>query len=215
MKSNRMKDNELHQKIEQFDGYPFDYPTNLKTQQKLIEESVCTSKKKSIFYFSKPFQVVAASTLLIVLSITGYFIFKAETNRNNYFVKTEKLKRAKPIEKQSDEIQTPLLKRKNNQSKSQQLDTIKIEADSVKTLTYESVNIAFHSDTLVPQKEKPSITPPYFFAKRQRIKEFNFEARTIAPASKKQKNMEFFVLKDGQFKILSKNKMKQHIIQYE
>ena len=52
MKSNRMKDNELHQKIEQFDGYPFDYPSNVKTQQKLIEDSVCTSQKKSIFYFS-------------------------------------------------------------------------------------------------------------------------------------------------------------------
>jgi uncharacterized protein YxeA len=210
-----MKDNELHQKIEQFDGYPFDYPSNVKTQQKLIEDSVCTSQKKSIFYFSKPFQVVAASTLLIVLSITGYFIFKAETNRTKYFVKTEKIKSENPTEKQSDVIQTPIIKTNQYNSKSQQFDTTQIQVDTLKTHIYESAIIAFQSDTLVPQKEKPVIAEQHFFAKKQRIKEFNFEARTIAPASKKQKNMEFFVLKDGQFKILSKNRIKLHTIQYE
>jgi uncharacterized protein YxeA len=210
-----MKNNEAYKRIESHDQYPSGFSSNVKTQRKLIEDSVRAVEKKPIIYFSKPYRVVAASALLIALSISGYFMLKTDTNRTKYFVKTEKIKSENPTEKQSDVIQTPIIKTNQYNSKSQQFDTTQIQVDTLKTHIYESAIIAFQSDTLVPQKEKPVIAEQHFFAKKQRIKEFNFEARTIAPASKKQKNMEFFVLKDGQFKILSKNKMKQHIIQYE
>ena len=210
-----MKNNEAYKRIEAHDQYPSGFSSNVKTQRKLLEDSVRATEKKSTVNFSKPYRVAAASALLIALSISGYFKFETDTNRTNHFVKTEKIKSENHIEKQSDEIQTPVIKTNQYNPKSKQFDTTQMQVDTLKTHIYESAIIAFQSDTIVPQKEKPSIAPPNFFAKRQRIKEFNFEARTIAPASKKQKNMEFFVLKDGQFKILSKNKIKEHIIQYE
>jgi hypothetical protein len=210
-----MKNNEAYKRIESHDQYPSGFSSNVKTQRKLIEDSVRAVEKKPIIYFSKPYRVVAASALLIALSISGYFMLKTDTNRTKYFVKTEKIKSENTIEKQSDLIQTPIIKTNHYNSKSLQFNKTQMEVDTLITRIDESAIIAFQSDTIVPQKEKPSIAPPNFFAKRQRIKEFNFEARTVAPASKKQKNMEFFVLKDGQFKILSKNKIKEHIIQYE
>lgn len=210
-----MKNNEAYKRIEAHDQYPSGFSSNVKTQRKLLEDSVRATEKKSVFYFTRARQIIAASALLILFTFIGYILLPSSKNQQIKITRSAINTREQVIYIQHSKQSFIVPKQNTKLPKVPFTDTVTNEVDSIILKSDAEVKFAFNADTIVPQKEKPSIAPPNFFAKRQRIKEFNFEARTIAPASKKQKNMEFFVLKDGQFKILSKNKIKEHIIQYE
>jgi hypothetical protein len=82
-----------------------------------------------------------------------------------------------------------------------------VNIDTHKTIVFQTSIIAYQADTNVPQKEIVMKEQPKLFAKRQRIKQFDFEANVISsPLENAKRKLEFFVLKDGQFKIISRNK---------
>jgi hypothetical protein len=207
MKGNQMKDKDLFRKIEQFDDYPIGYESNVNTQQRLIEDSVNSSKsilqssKNNHYKYAIAVFSVALVSIIIFLSMhTPKQAFKqpiqmayihreigAETPMN-----VSSIKSAKTFFKSSVVIE---------------LDTAISNLDTGKTMVYQLPVLALQADTIVPQKEIALKEQPKLFAKKQRFKQFDFEANIIeSPLENSKRKLEFFVLKDGQFKIISRNK---------
>ena len=208
-KGNQMKDKELYQKIAQFEGYPIDYQSNLSTQQKLIEDSVNTSNSNIHIQNSYTYKYISivAAILVVLVSIAVYFSvnpIKKEARQLSQIQSTP----SKAI------VDQPMLNVKNNSPQRARnfnavivSDTNTLNIDTNKTMVFQSQIIAFQEDTIVPQKEIATKEQPKLFAKRQRIKQFDFESNVNPlPAEASRKKMEYFVLKDGQFKIFSRNK---------
>lgn len=206
-KGNQMKDKELYQKIAQFEDYPIDYQSNLSTQQKLIEDSVNTSNSNIQNSYSYKYISIVAAILAVMVSIAVYFSVN--------FIKKESKQLAQIQFTPSKAIVgQPMLNVKNNSPQrasrfnaSIVSDTNTLNIDTNKTIVYQSPIIAFQADTIVPQKEIAMKEQPKLFAKRQRIKQFDFESNIISsPLENSKRKLEFFVLKDGRFKIFSRNK---------
>ncbi len=204
-KGNHMKDKELYQKIEQFEGYPLDYESNLSTQQKLIEDSVNTSTNQN----SYPYRYISIVAAILVLLVSIAVSFSVNPIEKEY----KQLAQIQSIPSKAI-IAQPMLDAKNNSPQRARnfnasivSDTNTLNIDTNKTIIFQSPIIAFQADTIVPQKEIAIKEQPKLFAKRQRIKQFDFESKVNPlPAEASRKKMEYFVMKDGQFKIFSRNK---------
>ena len=203
-KGNHMKDKELYQKIEQFEGYPLDYESNLSTQQKLIEDSVNTSTNQN----SYPYRYISIVAAILVLLVSIAVSFSVNPIEKEY----KQLAQIQSIPSKAI-IAQPMLDAKNNSPQRARnfnasivSDTNTLNIDTNKTIIFQSPIIAFQADTIVPQKEIAMKEQPKLFAKRQRIKQFDFESKVTLPVESSGKKMEYFVMKDGQFKIFSRNK---------
>ncbi len=204
-KGNQMKDKELYQKIAQFEGYPLDYESNLSTQQKLIEDSVNTSTNQN----SYPYRYISIVAAILVLLVSIAVSFSVNPIEKEY----KQLAQIQSIPSKAI-IAQPMLDAKNNSPQRARnfnasivSDTNTLNIDTNKTIIFQSPIIAFQADTIVPQKEIAMKEQPKLFAKRQRIKQFDFESKVNPlPAEASRKKMEYFVMKDGQFKIFSRNK---------
>ena len=203
-KGNHMKDKELYQKIEQFEGYPLDYESNLSTQQKLIEDSVNTSTNQN----SYPYRYISIVAAILVLLVSIAVSFSVNPIEKEY----KQLAQIQSIPSKAI-IAQPMLDAKNNSPQRARnfnasivSDTNTLNIDTNKTIIFQSPIIAFQADTIVPQKEIAIKEQPKLFAKRQRIKQFDFESKVTLPVESAGKKMEYFVMKDGQFKIFSRNK---------
>jgi len=202
-----MKDNDLFHKIEQFDDYPIGYESNVNTQRRLIEDSFNSSKSNFQPSKSNHYKYAIAVFSAALVSIIIYFsihttqqVLKQPMQLASIHKEIDKgkllnvsgIKSAKTISKRSVEIE---------------LDTAISNLDTGKTIVYQPQVLAVYSDTTVPQKEITLKDQPKLFAKRQRFKQFDFEANVIvSPIENSKRKLEFFVLKDGQFKIISRNK---------
>ena len=203
-KGNQMKDKELYQKIAQFEDYPIDYQSNVSTQQKLIEDSVSTSNIQNSHTYR--YISIVAAILVVMVSIAVYFSVNPIKKEARQLAQIQSIP-SKAIKDQ------PMLNAKYNSHKrarnfnaSIASDTNTLNIDTNKTIVYQYPIIAFQEDTIVPQKEIAIKEQPKLFAKRQRIKQFDFESKVTLPVESAGKKMEYFVMKDGQFKIFSRNK---------
>jgi len=204
-KGKQMKDKDLFQKIEQFDDYPIGYESNVNTQRRLIEDLLNSSN--SNFQPSKSnhykYAIVVFSAALI--SIIIYFSIQT---KQAFQQPTQVTSMHKEVDKATQLTVSSVKSAKTFSKKSValELDTAFSNIDTGKTIVYQPQVLAVYSDTTVPQKEITLKEQPKLFAKRQRIKQFDFESKVNSLPSSSGKKMEYFVMKDGQFKIFSRNK---------
>ncbi len=203
-KGNQMKDKELYQKIAQFEDYPIDYQSNVSTQQKLIEDSVNTSTNQNPYPY-KYISLVAA-ILVVMVSIAVYFSVNPIKKEARQLAQIQSIPSKAIIDQPMLNAKYNSHKRARNFNASIASDTNTLNIDTNKTIVYQYPIIAFQEDTIVPQKEIAIKEQPKLFAKRQRIKQFDFESKVTLPVESAGKKMEYFVMKDGQFKIFSRNK---------
>ena len=212
MKGNRMKDKDLFHKIEQFDDYPIGYESNLSTQQQLIVDSVNSpiSNFQSLKNINFKYSIAIFSAVLVTIII--YF---------SMYPTKHAFKQPMQVTSMHREIgeETPMIvsgiksaKAIAKRSNAIELDTAVSIMDTGKNIVYQSTVLALQTDTIVPQKEIAQKEQPKLFAKRQRIKQFDFESKVNPlPAESSGKKMEYFVMKDGQFRIFSRNKNQMFI----
>ena len=203
-KGNQMKDKELYQKIAQFEDYPIDYQSNLSTQQKLIEDSVSTSNIQNSHTFR--YISVVATILVVIVSMAVYFSVNPVKKEARQLAQIQSIPSKAIIDQPMLNAKYNSHKRARNFNASIASDTNTLNIDTNKTIVYQYPIIAFQEDTIVPQKEIAIKEQPKLFAKRQRIKQFDFESKVTLPVESAGKKMEYFVMKDGQFKIFSRNK---------
>ena len=203
-KGNQMKDKELYQKIAQFEDYPIDYQSNLSTQQKLIEDSVSTSNIQNSHTFR--YISVVATILVVIVSMAVYFAVNPIKKEARQLSQIQSIPSKAIIDQPMLNAKYNSHKRARNFNASIASDTNTLNIDTNKTIVFQSPIIAFQEDTIVPQKEIAIKEQPKLFAKRQRIKQFDFESKVTLPVESAGKKMEYFVMKDGQFKIFSRNK---------
>jgi hypothetical protein len=216
MKGKQMKDKDLFQKIEQFDDYPIGYESNVNTQRRLIEDllnssnsNIRTSNSNHYKYAIAVFSAALVSIIIFFSIHTTEQAFKQPMQLASIHKEIDKgkplnvsgIKSAKTISKRSVAIE---------------LDTAISNLDTGKTIVYQPQVLAVYSDTNVPQKEITLKVQPKLFAKRQRFKQFDFEANVIvSPIENSKRKLEFFVFKDGQFKIILRNKNQSNVIHFE
>lgn len=203
-KGNQMKDKELYQKIAQFEDYPIDYQSNVSTQQKLIEDSVSTSNIQNSHTFR--YISVVATILVVIVSMAVYFSVNPVKKEARQLAQIQSIPSKAIIDQPMLNAKYNSHKRARNFNASIASDTNTLNIDTNKTIVYQYPIIAFQEDTIVPQKEIAIKEQPKLFAKRQRIKQFDFESKVTLPVESAGKKMEYFVMKDGQFKIFSRNK---------
>lgn len=202
-----MKDKELYERISQFEDYPIDYQSNLSTQQKLIEDSVNTSNSNIQKSYSYTYISFVATILVVFVSIAVYFSVNFIKKESKQLVQIQSYPSKAIIDQPMLDAKYNPLKRASNFNVVNVLDTNTVNIDTHKTIVFQTSIIAYQADTNVPQKEIVMKEQPKLFAKRQRIKQFDFEANVISsPLENAKRKLEFFVLKDGQFKIISRNK---------
>jgi len=211
-----MKDKDLFQKIEQFDDYPIGYESNVNTQRRLIEDSLNSSNSNIQPSKSNHYKYAIAVFSAALVSIIIYF---------SIHTTQQVLKQPKQLASIHKEIDkgNPLnvsgIKSAKNFSKRSvaiELDTAISNLDTGKTIVYQLPVLALQADTIVPQKVIAMKEQPKLFAKKQRFKQFDFEANVISsPLENSKRKLEFFVLKDGQFKIISRNKNQSNVIHFE
>jgi len=211
-----MKDKDLFQKIEQFDDYPIGYASNVNTQQRLIEETVNSSMSNIQSSKNNNYKYAFAIFSVVLVSIVTYF--SKYTTKQAFKKPIEVASMHKEVDKETQltvssyKITKPLSKI----SVAIELDTAVSNIDTGKTIVYQLPVLALQADTTVPQKEIALKEQPKLFAKKQRFKQFDFEANVISsPLENAKRKLEFFVLKDGQFKIISRNKNQTNVIQFE
>ena len=207
MKGNQMKDKDLFQKIEQFDDYPIGYESNVNTQQRLIEDSVNSSvanirsSKNNIYKYAIAIFSVALVSIIIYFSI--------HTTKQAYKRPIQVASILKEVDKENQLTVSNFISAKTFSKRSVviELDTAVSNLDTGKTIVHQLPVLSLQADTIVPQKVIAFKEHPKLFAKRQRIKQFDFESKVNPlPTESSGKKMEYFVLKDGQFKIFSRNK---------
>lgn len=212
-----MKDKELYQRIEEFDEYPPEYQSNLKTQQKLIEESVNSSKTKmvatSVKFRRKIMKSIIAATLIISTFYISIISIKTEQIKNT---QVKRIQQRQTLNTPKNNIRLIVPKTHISPKTENMFDTLSAVLDTPQAMVYIAKIVNIDADTNVPQKATATQEQPKLFAKRQRFKQFDFEAKVNTnTAVKVQKKLEFFVLKDGQFKLLSRNKNQINIHQFQ
>lgn len=211
-----MKDKELYQRIEEFDEYPPEYQSNLKTQQKLIEESVNSSKTKMATYVKfrrKITKAIIAATLIFSTFYISIISIKTEQIKNT---QVKHIQQRQTLNTPKNNIRLIVPKTHISPKTENIFDTLSAVLDTPQAKVYIAKIVNIDADTNVPQKATANQEQPKLFAKRQRFKQFDFEAKVNTnTAVKVQKKLEFFVLKDGQFKLLSRNKNQINIHQFQ
>jgi hypothetical protein len=206
-KGNQMKDKELYERISQLEGYPIDYQSNLSTQQKLIEDSVNTSNSNIQNSYTYKYISIVAAILVVFVSIAVYFSVNIIKKESKHLAQIQSIPSKAIVDEPMLNAKSYPQKGASNYNVVEVLDTNSLNIDTNKTIVFQSPIIAIKADTIVPQKESAMKEQPKLFAKRQRIKQFDFESNVNPlPAEASRKKMEYFVLKDGQFKIFSRNK---------
>jgi len=205
-KGKQMKDKDLFHKIEQFDDYPIGYESNVNTQRRLIEDLLNSSNSNFQPSKSNHYKYAIAVFSVVLVSIIIYFsihttqqVLKEPMQLASIHKEIDK---GKPLNVSGIKSAKTISKR----SVSIELDTAISNLDTGKTIVYQPQVLAVYSDTTVPQKEITLKDQPKLFAKKQRIKQFDFESKVNPLPSSSGKKMEYFVMKDGQFKIFSRNK---------
>jgi hypothetical protein len=206
-KGNQMKDKKLYERIAQFEDYPIDYQSNVSTQQKLIEDSVISSNSNIQNSYSYRYISIVATILVVLVSIAVYFSVSPIKKEARQLVLIQSTPSKVIVDQPTLNAKSYPQKGANNYNVVNVLDTNTLNIDTYKTIVFQSPIIAFQADTIVPQKESAMKEQPKLFAKKQRFKQFDFESNVNPlPAESSRKKMEYFVLKDGQFKIFSRNK---------
>jgi hypothetical protein len=207
--------------LEALDQYPDGFQVNIKTQRKLLQNSVGrfqSSNKNSKTYRSGLLGLVlkkrVAAILLLLVSVISVYWWalqqsRCQSPRISAMANVQK-KTLKPM-MQSRVVQTQKLK---VLPKGRQHSGAKLDKEIAKELPATEGFVVANLDTPTTQRplmsESVAVSKPPLFEKKQRFKQFEFQPRKpSAMAKKSPPNIEFFVFRDGQFKIVSSPNQQQ------
>lgn len=200
-----MTDKDLYSTIEKFDEYPSEYKKNIKTQRKLIEDTVVSSENKQRKTIYRLWQIAS----VFMIAIVTVYLFISSKNHTKTIAQLKQLPQIKTANDSKPNNSNRKFAVSNYQKKSHvtisKLDTSQSFMDTVKTTNSATLAILNSTDTIVSNKSVATIEKPRIFSKKQRFKQFEFEAKTNSQIAKsKSSKMEFFVIKDGKLSIFPK-----------
>ena len=211
--------------LEALEQYPDGFQDNVKTQRKLIENAVNRLQGAQEIthahrygFLGLVLQNRAAAILLLLVSVIGVFWTTQQLRRHQSqrisASATVQQKTLKPVV-QNRVVQTQKLK---VVPKRRQLNRAKIEKGMAQELSASEGFVVANLDTPTTQRplmsELVAVSKQPLFEKKQRFKQFEFQPKKpSAQAKKSPSSTEFFVFRDGHFKIVS-TPSEQQFIQY-
>ena len=207
--------------LEALEQYPDGFQDNVKTQRKLIQNAVNRlhgaqkiTQAQRYGYLGLVLKNRAAAILLLLVLVIGVF-WTTQPSRRHQSQRisasaTVQQKSLKPVV-QNRVVQSQKLK---VLPKRRQQNRTKIEKEIAKELPATEGFVVANLDTPTTQRplisESVAVSKPPLFEKKQRFKQFEFQPRKpSAMAKKSPPNIEFFVFRDGQFKIVSSPNQQQ------
>lgn len=240
-----MKNKQLFERLEDFDDYPDGFNPNLKTQRQLIEDAAKTHSKQkkgrfAVVRIAGIFLLVFGGWVLWQkTSRPSYTINQVENNPIS-----EPLQRSKEFQhamsdsalNANEQIVSPGLRifqiTPNMRLRNHNLNiTMKLKSDSANSYNNPSYDTFAKAPVLAervfnpqtdnfPQEnqknsELASGNEPRLFAKKQRIKQFEFApVKSPIVPQKPVPQLEFFVYRDGRLKLFSLPQSQQTIINH-
>jgi hypothetical protein len=209
--------------LEALEQYPDGFQDNVKTQRKLIQNAVNrlqgaqkVNQAHRYGFLGIVFENRAAAILLLLVSVIGVFWTTQKLRRHQSqrisASATVQQKTLKPLVKNLV-AQTQKLK---VLSKSRQQNRTKIEKEIAQDLPASEGFVVANLDTPTTQRplisESVAVSKQPLFEKKQRFKQFEFQPkRPSGQAKKSPPSTEFFVFRDGHFKIVSTPSEQQFI----
>lgn len=212
--------------LEALEQYPEGFQDNVKTQSKLVQNAVGRfqlSSKNSNTYRSGLLGLFlkkrVAAILILLVSVSSIYWWNlqqrkhqsprisASANVQKKTLKPEMHSRVAQLQKLRD-----LPKGIRHHSKA------KLDKKIVQELPQAEGFVRANLDTQITQgplmSESIAVSKPPLFEKKQRFKQFEFQPKKPSVQAKKSPpNIEFFVFRDGQFKIVA-SPNQQQFIQY-
>ena len=211
--------------LEALEQYPDGFQDNVKTQRKLIQNAVNQLQGAQKITHAHRYGFLglvlknrAAAILLLLVSVIGVFWTTQQSDRHQSqrisASATVQQKTLKPVV-QNRVAQTQKLK---VVPKRRQLNRAKIEKEIAQELPASEGFVVANLDTPTTQRplmsELVAVSKQPLFEKKQRFKQFEFQPKKpSAQAKKSPSSTEFFVFRDGHFKIVS-TPSEQQFIQY-
>jgi hypothetical protein len=220
-----MRNKQEFEHLEAFEQYPDGFQDNVKTQSKLVQNAVGRfqwSSKNSKTYRSGLLGLVlkkkVAAILFLLVSVISVYWWALQQRRHQ----SPRISAMANVQKKTLE---PVMQSRVAQSqklkvlpKGRQHSRAKIEKEIAKELPATEGFVVANLDTPTTQRpmmsESVAVLKPQLFEKKQRFKQFEFQPKKpSAQAKKSPPSTEFFVFRDGHFKIVS-TPSEQQFIQY-
>ena len=220
-----MRNKQEFEHLEALEQYPDGFQDNVKTQSKLVQNAVGRfqwSSKNSKTYRSGLLGLVlkkrVAAILFLLVSVISVYWWALQQRRHQ----SPRISAMANVQKKTLE---PVMQSRVAQSqklkvlpKGRHHGKAKIEKEIAKELPATEGFVVANLDTPTTQRplmsESVAVSKQPLFEKKQRFKQFEFQPKKpSAQAKKSPPSTEFFVFRDGHFKIVS-TPSEQQFIQY-
>jgi hypothetical protein len=220
-----MRNKQEFEHLEALEQYPDGFKDNLKTQRKLIQNAANRlqgaqkiSHAHRYGFLGLVLKNRAAAILLLLVSVIGVFWTSQQLRRHQ----SQRISASATVQKKTLE---PVMQSRVAQSqklkvlpKGRQQSRAKFEKEIAKELPATEGFVVANLDTPITQRplmsESVAVSKQPLFEKKQRFKQFEFQPKKPSTQAKKSPpSTEFFVFRDGHFKIVS-TPSEQQFIQY-